>query len=196
MTPNKSIEFFDSQFRRQIDSGDFALNPFETACMPYAQGRVLDLGCGLGNFAIALAGRGLEVTAVDASPAAIERIRGTNPNIDAQCADLSGYVIPGTFDTIIAIGLLMFFPRDKALSLLAQIQSCTAPGGTAIVNVLTEGTTYLGMFEPGRYYLFGRNELRERFTGWSILHDEHQAFDAPEGTKKVFATLVARKSGT
>jgi len=34
-----------------------------------------------------------------------------------------------------------------------------AERGLAIVNVLTEGTTYMGMFEPGNYYLFGRDVL-------------------------------------
>jgi tellurite methyltransferase len=48
---NRSVEFFDAQFQRQVASGDFALNPFETLALPFAQGRVLDLGCGLGNLA-------------------------------------------------------------------------------------------------------------------------------------------------
>jgi tellurite methyltransferase len=65
--------------------------------------------------------------------------------------------------------------------------------GRAVINVLTEGTTYLGMFEPGRYYLFGRNEVEERFKGWSVLLSQHDSFDAPGNTKKEFATIVARK---
>ena len=70
-----------------------------------------------------------------------------------------------------------------------------AEGGRAIVNVLTEGTTYLGMFEAGNYYLFGRMELEERFNGWRILLSRHDSFDAPGNTTKEFSTIVAERSG-
>lgn len=198
MNPNKSVDFFDAQFRKQVAAGEFALNPFETACLPFIHGRTLDFGCGLGNLAIAVARRGLDVTAVDASAAAIKRIRevatAEKLRIDAQCADIGGYAIPGSFDTIAAIGLLMFFPKDKAVDLLLQIQARLAGHGTAIINVLTEGTTYMGMFEPGHYHLFGKDELRNFFAGWNIQHCAHDEFDAPEGTKKSFTTIVAQKS--
>ena len=52
---SRSVEFFGQQFDRQIAGGDYALNPFETLILPYLRGRVLDLGCGLGNLSIAAA---------------------------------------------------------------------------------------------------------------------------------------------
>ena len=198
MNTNKSVAFFDTQFRKQVAAGDFVLNPFETTCLPHVRGRVLDFGCGLGNLAIAAARRGLDVTAVDASEAAITRIRKAATDehlrIDAQCAEIGSYTIPGQFDTIVAIGLLMFFPRENALGLLSRIQAHVTDGGTAIVNTLTEGTTYMGMFEPGHYHLFGKDELRDLFAGWKVLHFTHDNFAAPEGTTKTFATIVAQKN--
>ena len=74
MISNRSIEFFDTQFQRQVQAREFVLNPFEEAALPYASGRVLDLGCGLGNLSVAAARRGCDVVAVDASPAAIEHL--------------------------------------------------------------------------------------------------------------------------
>jgi tellurite methyltransferase len=68
------------------------------------------------------------------------------------------------------------------------------PDGIAIVNVLIEGTTYLDMFEPGRYYLFGENELTDQFAGWEILESKYESFEAPGSTIKRFATVIARKS--
>ena len=42
-----SVEFFDTQFKRQVQGGEFELNPFERVALAYLHGAVLDLGCGL-----------------------------------------------------------------------------------------------------------------------------------------------------
>ena len=198
MTPvSRSIAFFDTQFQRQVAGSDFALNPFETASLPFVRGRMLDFGCGLGNLSIAAARNGAVVTAVDGSPAGVERIRqaalAENLGIEAVLADIANYSITGDYDTIVAIGLLMFFREEKALALLADMQRRVAPGGIAIVNVLVEGTTYMGMFDGNNYYLFQPDELLDRFRGWDILLDRRESFDAPGGTRKEFSTVIARK---
>ena len=198
MTSNQSITFFDTQFQKQIANSDFALNPFEKIALPFVQGQVLDLGCGIGNLSIEAARRGATVLAVDASSSAIERIQNTalaeHLAIAARLADIGNYEITGRFDTIVAIGLLMFFKREKALALLGDIQEYVAGQGLAIINVLTEGTTFMGMFEPGNYYLFGQSELEDRFKGWNILRSIHDSFDAPGNTRKEFSTVIARKT--
>src|SRR5512137_674039 len=66
-----SVDFFARQFERQIDAADYQLNPFETWTLPHLAGRVLDLGCGLGNLSIAAARAGHEVDAVDACAQAV-----------------------------------------------------------------------------------------------------------------------------
>ncbi len=70
-----SVNFFETQFQRQVSSGEFALNPFERLALPYLHGEVLDLGCGLGNLALEAARAGCRVTALDGSPTGIARIR-------------------------------------------------------------------------------------------------------------------------
>ena len=37
MSADSSVRFFDAQFERQVREGDFALNPFETAALPYLE---------------------------------------------------------------------------------------------------------------------------------------------------------------
>ena len=197
MTNRRSIDFFDSQFERQVREQDFALNPFEQLALPYLHGRVLDMGCGLGNLSIEAARRGCSVLALDASPTAIARINRTAAaeglSILAEEVDFETYALSGTFDTVVAIGLFMFFGRSRALALLADAQAHTVKGGTAIVNVLIEGTTYLDMFEPGHYYLFPEEALRDRFKEWEILEARRERFPAPGDTTKEFATIVAKK---
>lgn len=192
------MEFFERQFQRQARAGEFALNPFEELAMGHLRGDVLELGCGLGNLALAAARRGHTVLALDSSPTAIERLssaaQAEGLPLQAQRADLSAGDLPGEHDTIVAIGLLMFFPRARALELLRALQVRVRPGGVAIVNVLLEGTTWLEPFEPGRRHLFAEGELERHFAGWTHLATVRHEFPAPGGALKRFATLVARKA--
>jgi tellurite methyltransferase len=88
----------------------------------------------------------------------------------------------------------MFFRKEQALRLLRQIEQRVRPGGRAIVNVLVEGTTYLGMFTPNEYYLFGADELEQAFSGWTLLVARRDSFPAPEDTRKEFATVIVQKA--
>lgn len=197
MSPDSSVAFFERQFRKQAQDGDFQLNPFELAALPHLHGRVLDFGCGLGNLAMAAAQKGCSVLALDASPTAIASLRrralAEALPVEAIEADLRRYVIDDDFDCVVSIGLLMFFDCATAFRVLAMLQAHVRPGGIAVVNVLVEGTTYLEMFEPGRYCLFARSEMEQRFLGWDIMQTEFRDFDAPGQRVKSFVTLIARK---
>ncbi len=199
MPANRSTEFFDKQFEQQVRNSDFHLNPFEEMALPFLSGRVLDLGCGMGNLTIEAARRGCSVVALDSSASAIERIRQVASeerlSIQACRTDLKRYNISAVFDVVVAIGLLMFFDCPRAYQMLADIQDHVAEGGHAIVNVLTEGTTYLDMFDAESHCLFARHELEDRFHDWQVLVRDHRDFDAPGLSNKAFSTVIARKQG-
>lgn len=199
MNPDGSVAFFDRQFQQQVRDQDFKLNPFELAALPHLSGRVLDFGCGLGNLAIAAAGRGCSVLALDASKSAISHLRqratAAALPVEAVEADLRNHDIGEDFDCVVSIGLLMFFDCPTALRVLSMLQARVQPGGIAVINVLVEGTTYLDMFQPGNYCLLPRTGLASRFQDWSVIHSEFRDFDAPGQTIKSFGTLIARKPG-
>lgn len=196
MPTNPSVTFFDEQFKRQITTHDFALNPFELAAVPHLRGSVLDFGCGMGNLAVHAARAGHPVLALDASPAAIAHLRRLAQEealpLEAVEADLRSTRLERQFDTVVCIGLLMFFDCPSALVQLAHLKSLVRPGGMAVLNVLTEGTTFMDMFSNEGHCLFGLDALRDEFADWRILSHEHSAFPAPGGKVKAFATLIAQ----
>ncbi|MBL8320091.1 MAG: class I SAM-dependent methyltransferase [Burkholderiaceae bacterium] len=199
MTSNRSVDFFDEQFRRQVRQRELQLNPFEAAALPHLSGQVLDFGCGLGNLACAAARRGCRVLALDASPTAIAHLRATaaaeSLPIRAEQADLRTHALRDSFDAVVSIGLLMFFDCATAFTQLVQLRAHVKPGGIAVINVLVQGTTFLDMFDAEAYCLFAADELPRQFAGWETLSCDVQRYPAPGDTVKVFCTLMARKPG-
>lgn len=197
MPTDRSLRFFDDQFRRQVQAQDFALNPFEQLALPHLRGHVLDYGCGLGNLALAAARAGCRVVALDASATAIEHIRRVAASealpVAAELADLRSYPLAGEFDAVVSIGLLMFFDCATAWRQLDALLASVRPGGILVVNVLVEGTTFMDMFASEGHCLFRCEDLRAHLAAWELLEDLTQRFDAPGGKQKVFSTLVARR---
>lgn len=197
MGTNASVQFFDDQFRRQVAEGDLQLNPFEAAALKHVRGNVLEYGCGLGNLAVSAARQGCTVVALDGSHAAIEHLRQVTRQeglgIFAAVADLRTYEIKQDFDTVVCIGLLMFFDCPTAHAKLAELREHVLPGGTLVVNVLIEGTTYMDMFSTEGHCLFKPEEVRDALGGWELLGYSQEAFTAPRGKVKLFATAVAQR---
>jgi len=195
-----AVQFFDRQFERQVAAAEYVLNPFEQAVMPFLHGDVLDLGCGLGNLALAAAGRGCRVTALDASPLAIadlaRRARAQGIELEAHTAELRHYVPGRSYDAIVAIGLLMFFACGDAHGLLARLRDAVKPEGVIALNVLIDGTTWLAPFGNQPYCLFASDALSGEFVGWKVLLSRHEDYPAPNAALKRFHTLVAQRPVT
>lgn len=198
MNQSHSVEFFNRQFEQQAAGPSPGLNPFEQAALPHLRGSVLDYGCGLGELSLAAARAGCTVHALDASEVAVNhllrRAEADGLPIRAEVADLRLHRIQGEFDAAVSIGLLMFFDCVTAEHALDELEAHVKPGGTLIVNVLVEGTTYMDMFDPQGHCLFKRDALERRFGHWNIVVSEIADYPAPGGLNKCFATMIARRA--
>ncbi|MEU4445186.1 class I SAM-dependent methyltransferase [Actinosynnema sp. NPDC050801] len=101
-------------------------------------GDALDLGCGDGGDALWLAGRGWQVTAVDISAVAVERlaalarVRGLGDRVAAVRHDLHTSFPSGEFDLICAHYLHTPFDLDR-VALLRSAAHALRPGGRLLV---------------------------------------------------------------
>ena len=116
------------------------------------RGSVLDVGCGTGADAIYMVRRGLEVTAVDNSPTAIERARVRAEHEDALprfvLADIIEFAqSSGTFDFVYDAGLYHYarqFDLDRYLDGLWRV---TRPG-SYYMTLAAAGHPVPGVGEP------------------------------------------------
>jgi SAM-dependent methyltransferase len=97
------------------------------------RGRVLDGGCWVGDNAVFLAGRGLDVTAVDIAPSAIEQARAkaaaAGVDVDFRVADatvLDG--LDGGFDTVLDSAMMHCLSDADRQSWLAAAHRVSVPG--------------------------------------------------------------------
>jgi len=103
--------------------------------LPWRCRRVLDVGCGAGSLAAALASRADHVDALDRSPAMIEQARLVAPaNVSCRLADVLLETLPAAhYDAIVSNTALHHMPLDEVLPRLAR---ALRPGGVLAVVAL------------------------------------------------------------
>lgn len=107
---------------------------------------VLDLTCGPGLYAVALAEDGCTVLGVDFAPASIAYARelATAANVADRCTFVEADVRwfepeAGRYDAVLLLyGQLAVFPRGEAVALLRMAARALQPGGRLIVELLNQ----------------------------------------------------------
>jgi len=96
--------------------------------VPAGTGRVLDVGCGAGALAAAVAARADHVDALDRDPAMVRAARRRVPaNVTCVEADVMDHpLVPGSYDVVVSSSTLQHLPLTPALSRLA---AALRPGG-------------------------------------------------------------------
>lgn len=138
------------------------LNPVRTryiaARAPLAGARVLDVGCGGGLLAEALAALGASVTGIDLAPGMIEvaRLHAAESalRIDYRLAGAEelAAATPGAFDVVTCMEMLEHVPEPAAM--VATLASLTRPGGALFVSTLNRNLrSFLQAIVAGEYLL-------------------------------------------
>lgn len=99
-------------------------------------GKVVDFGCGDGRVAIPLRALGYDVTAVDASPTMLDRLRQYDsgmPTVVSDGTDLYGQLGKKT-DAVVALAVLIHHGYADCLNLLAGLREAVKLGGTLILD--------------------------------------------------------------
>lgn len=191
------------------------LHPWEAAVVERyfpPSGRVLDLGCGPGREAIALARLGYDVVGADISEAVLERARtnAAEAGVTVEWVSMDGLNVPaGPFDAITMWAQVLgnIALRQDQLALLANCREALKPGGIvsasghygdfcrSVWGSQTEGDWFYptGSWNSGElhYHLFTTKRLEALFleSGFEVL-----ATEVPESLKAIIHT-VARKAG-
>lgn len=106
----------------------------------HGPGRALDIGCGTGDNAIALAARGFEVTGIDIAERALDaaRAKARTAGLDITFirADITATdALTGTFDVVVDRGLLMsLFGEHARQAYTAAVTRLTAPDGAVYLH--------------------------------------------------------------
>jgi len=142
---NINDTFFDGQYKeiwKSIIPDELTVKEVEFM-VPYfklEQGsRVLDLMCGYGRHAIALAKKGVAVTAVDNLDAYINEIKEAVAKeqlpVTAVKAEVIQYRIEGSYDLAICMGnSINFFNAGDLTKLFTNVATHLKPGGSFLIS--------------------------------------------------------------
>jgi SAM-dependent methyltransferase len=146
--------------------------------------RAADLGCGIGNYAIYLAGRGFDVTGIDSSPTAIGLAGENAEKKGVACnfivadvlGDLSGFA--GIFDFVYDWELLHHIFPEQRNSYVENVRLILKPGGKYLSVCFSERDTGFG--GSGKYretslgtvlYFSSEKELEDLFSKFFTILD-------------------------
>jgi ubiquinone/menaquinone biosynthesis C-methylase UbiE len=177
-------EAYDSWFDTPL--GAF-VDQTETRCAfgllkPLPGERVLDVGCGTGNFSLKLAEAGARVTGVDLSEdmLAVARRRGAEEGQSIEFFRTAGEELPfedGSFDAAITMATLEFVGDPEKV--LGEMLRVTCLGGRVVVGVINRDSPW------GELYTRVGKEGDPVFKDARLMNQSEAVSLRPKGTPAV-----------
>ena len=162
---------------------------------------VLDLGCGTGELAAAIQGRGARVWALDADPAMVAAARRRLGGDRVLLADAHTFRLPEPVDAVFSNAALHWMPRPAEV--IARVRAAVAPGGrfvaelggagniAAILEAFAAAMAEAGLPAPAAPWFFptpGRYATLLEAGGFRVARMEHFARPTPlEGGEEAMA---------
>src|SRR5215469_17413303 len=190
MTTIAGAEYWDSFFQqrresdRDLDWQGRWIEPFLEPLRDASAATVLELGCGTGNDAARLAGRGYTVTAIDVSGEAIRWGRSRfGTRVDFRVADVT-QPLPfpeSSFDAVMSNVAMHMFPDAVTRAVFAEVGRVVRSGGLFLfhVNALEDRPLrarslparelepdYVAEQSGQTMHFFSEAYLRELLAGW------------------------------
>jgi SAM-dependent methyltransferase len=153
-----------------------------------ARARVVDLGCGDGTTAAALAAAGHDVLGIDSSPAQVALARERAPGARFEVASFLDAQLPEGLDAVLAIGEVLGYLADERTGtgaldeLFARVHAALRPGGVLLFDLAG----------PGRVPRTGQRSWADG-DGWAVLYEA--TVEGDELVRRI-ATFTAGPDGT
>ena len=178
------VPFWEKAYQ-EIDTVAFSTEPNVTITefehFLSDQAKVLDVGCGEGQNAIYLAGKGHHVDAFDLSEYGIAKLKHrcelSNVQVNAFTADLTTYQFEQCYDMITCFGTLHFVDKNEWKKFIKNAKEYTNMGGIHIIQIFTDVVPASEDIAPFAIGLAKDEEIKELYTDWEILQFKSYVFE-------------------
>ena len=149
----------DSEFKPLHDINPLRVDYIDRQCHGLAGKKLLDIGCGGGILAEALATRGAEVTGIDMAEQSLQvaqlHLHESGLQVDYQLSTAEEFAEhhPATYDVVTCLEMLEHVPDPDAI--VAAAAKLLKPQGTMILSTLNRNPKSFALAIVGAEYVMG-----------------------------------------
>lgn len=140
------------------------------------KGRVLDLGSGDGHDALYFAQKGCDVTAVDISKTAIEKLKNKakqeHLSVTSVTKDIRKFKPKGKYAAVVSYGTLQFL-GSLFTAHISNLQKQTLVGGVHSLYLFGNKGDFYSLAKH-RFHFPSKAELNKIYKGWKIISFEQK----------------------